>query len=100
MPATRPPSSSRPVENSNSRTEIFGKGLGLGVQGAENFASGRIAVSVQNAVAAVCALAGEGKLGSIAIEFGAPLNQFFDALGAFFHQNFGGIGITQAVAGI
>ena len=79
---------------------MFGKGLGLGPQGAQNFASRGIAVSVQNAVAAVRTLAGKGKFGSVAIEFGAPLDQLFDALRAFLNQNFGGIGIAQAVAGV
>ena len=56
-------------------------------------------MGMQNPVAAMCAFAGKGELGSLAIELRAPLNQFFDALRAFLHQDFRGFRIAQTIAG-
>ena len=72
--------------------------LGFGVEGAQNLASGGVAVGVQDAVAAVRALPAEGELGALPIEFRAPLNQFLDALGSVFDQHLGGFGIAETIA--
>jgi len=77
-----------------------GQCLGFRPQRAQNFAAGRISVSVQNAIAAMRAFAGEGKFGSVAIELGAPLNQFIDPLGTFFDENLGSFDVAQSVAGV
>ena len=57
-------------------------------------------MSVQDAVAAVCALARKSQLGAFAVEFRAPLNQFLDALRTFFYQYLGSIGVAQPIARI
>ena len=74
--------------------------LAFGVESPQNLASRGIAVGVQDAVAAVRAFPAEGELGALAIEFGAPLNQFVDALGSVFHQHLGRFGIAKAIAGL
>src|ERR1700691_2045435 len=44
------------------------EGLRLGIQCAKNFASGGVSVGMQNAVAAVCAFAAEGQLGTLPVK--------------------------------
>src|SRR6266446_7748185 len=61
--------------------------------------SGGIALRVQDAVAAVGALARERKLGSVAIKLCAPLDQFFNARRTFFDEHADGFHIAQAVSG-
>ncbi len=73
---------------------------GFQIQCAANLASGRVAVSVQHAVAAVRAFAGERDLGSGAVELRAPLDQLFDAGRAFFDQHARGLFVDQSVAGL
>jgi hypothetical protein len=55
---------------------------------------------VQDAVAAVRAFTAEGELGSPAIEFRAPLNQFSDSLRSVFYKNSRGFWLAKAVAGL
>ena len=57
-------------------------------------------MSVQHAVAAVRAFAGEGDLGAGAIELRAPLDQLFDARRAFFDQDARGFFVAQSIAGL
>ena len=73
---------------------------GLQVQGAADLAAGRVAVSVQDAAAAMRALARECDLRTGAIEFRAPLDQLFDARRTFFHQDARGFLVAKAVAGL
>src|SRR3954463_13058670 len=71
----------------------------LGIQGTQDFAPGRIAMRVQDAVSAMRAFPGEGQLGPIPIELGTPLNELFDAAGPFLDQNLGRLRVTQSIAG-
>jgi hypothetical protein len=48
------------------------QGLGLGIERAQNFPSGGIALRMQDAVAAVRAFAAEDELGAVAIKMRAP----------------------------
>src|SRR5689334_19656976 len=73
------------------------QGLSLGVQSAQNLASGGVSMSVQDAVTAVCTFAAEGELGAVSVEFRAPLNQFFNAIGSFLDENLRGLGIAKAI---
>src|SRR4029077_15871611 len=57
-----------------------------GEQSAADFSSSGIAVRVQDAGAAVCCFASEGKFGAGAIEFGAPFDELTNELGAFFDE--------------
>src|SRR4051812_24840152 len=66
----------------------FRKRLGFRVKRPLNFASGRVAVSVQNTVAAVRALAAKGELSAFAIELRSPCDQLFDTLRCILYQNF------------
>ena len=71
-----------------------------GQEGAANFAAGGVTMGVQNAGAAVGSFAGEDELGAGAVEFGTPLDQFGDVLGAFFDEQGNGVGAAQAVASL
>ena len=73
---------------------------GFQVEGAADFASGGVAMGMQHAIAAVGALAGEGDLGSGAIELGAPIDELFDAGRAFLHQHASCGFIAEAVPGL
>jgi hypothetical protein len=77
-----------------------GKGFGFRVQGAENFASGGVAMCVQNAIAAVCALPAKSKFGALAVELRAPLDQLLNAIGGIFDKDGCRLRVTQAVAGV
>jgi hypothetical protein len=77
-----------------------GQRTGLVVERSRDLAPGGIAVRVQDAVAAVRALAGECQLAARAVEGGAPLDQFLNRRRTLFHQGAHGDGVAQAVAGI
>src|SRR5690348_2443342 len=70
------------------------------MQGAADFASGGIAMRVQNTAAAVRSFAGECQLCAIAVKFCSPGNQFLDALRPFLHQNVRSFRVDDAVTGI
>ena len=53
---------------------------------------------MQDAVAAVRAFASEGELLALAIELGAPVDQFLNGGRPFFHQRMDGRAVAQAVA--
>ena len=55
---------------------------------------------MQYAAAAMCALTGEGDLRSGAVEFRAPLDQFFDPRRTFLDEYPRGVLIHQAVTGL
>jgi hypothetical protein len=55
---------------------------------------------VQDAVAAVRALARERQLVALPVECGAPLDQFLNRRRTLFHQSPHGKPVAQAVAGI
>src|SRR5581483_5286451 len=86
---------SREFEFTNS---YFRKGFGFGIKRALNFASGGIAVRVQNPIAAVRAFAPECQLGAVAVELSSPGDQLFDPLGCVLDQNLGGFRIAEPVA--
>ena len=69
-------------------------------EGATDFASGGIAMCVENARTAVSRFASKGKLGARAIEFGAPFDKLRDVLGAFFDEKGYGFRATEAVPGV
>jgi hypothetical protein len=68
------------------------------VEGARNFASGRISLRVQHAVAAVRALAGERQLVAFAIELRAPIDELLNSRGAFLHQRVDRRTVAQPVS--
>src|ERR1700732_2946917 len=70
-----------------------------GQEGAADFATSGVSVSVQNARATVRGLSRECELGAGAIEFGAPFDELRNVLGAFFDEQRYCIGATEAVAG-
>lgn len=74
------------------------QGLRFRVESAQYLASGGITVSMQDAVAAVCAFAGECKLGSIAVELRSPLDQFLDASGTFFDEHANSIYVAESIS--
>ena len=78
--------------------DIF-ESLRFGVERAQNFASGGVTVGVQNAIAAVGAFAAESELGAFSVEFGAPLDELFDAPRGIFDQHFRRLRVAQAIAG-
>ena len=55
---------------------------------------------VQDAITAVSTFTRESQLSAFAVEFRAPLDQFLDALWAFFYQDLGRVGVAQAIARI
>ena len=73
----------------------------MGEQGAADLGAGRVAMGVQNAVAAVRALAGEQQLAGsgLAVEAGVPLKQLVDARGALRDEDMAGNGVDEAGAG-
>ena len=78
-----------------------GNGLqsaGLQKESSADLAACRVAVRVQNAIAAMGAFPGESNLGPGPVELGAPLNQFLDALRPFFNQDAGGLCVAQTIA--
>ena len=76
----------------------FGESFGFGIERALNFASGGIAVRVQNPITAVRAFASKCQLGAVAVELSSPCDQFFDSLGCVFHQDLGGFWIAETIA--
>ena len=74
--------------------------MSAGEKSAADFASGGIAVRVEDAGAAVRGFAREGKFGAGAIEFGAPFDELSDVLGAFFDEESYGFRAAEAVAGV
>lgn len=73
--------------------------VSAGEQRSADFASGGIAMGVENTGAAVCCFAREGEFRSGAIEFRAPFDQLRDVLRAFFDQKRNGLGAAQTVPG-
>ena len=89
------------IEKANANSAIFlddefgGKGvraememrdgMSAGEKGAADFASRGIAMSVENARAAVSGFTSKRELGARAIKFGAPLDELSDVAGAFFN---------------
>jgi len=71
-----------------------------GEECAANFATRRIAVGVKNTRAAVSGFASKGEFGPCAIEFGAPLDELADVLGAFFDEQSDRFGAAEAVTGV
>src|SRR6266404_2872571 len=69
------------------------------MQGPAYFSARGISVRVQHAAATVSGLARECQLCAVAVKLRSPFNQFVDPLHAFLHQNAGGIGIHDSVAG-
>lgn len=76
-----------------------GDGDGFVVEGAGDLAAGGIAVGVKHAGARVGAFAGEKKLGAIAVELDAPLDEFLNASGAFLDEGVDGFGRAESIAG-
>ncbi len=68
-------------------------------KGANDFASGGVTVSMQNAATAVGAFARESEPGALAIELSAPCDQLLDGGRTFFDQGANCFGIAEAVAG-
>ena len=73
-------------------------GVCAGEKRAADFAAGGIAMCVEDAGTAVGGFASKGKLGSGAIEFGAPFDELGDVLGALFHEKRNGFGTAESVA--
>ena len=69
-----------------------------GEQSTADFASSGIAVRMQDAGAAVCGFASEGKFGASAIEFGTPFDELSNVLRALFDQKSHGFGTAEAIA--
>src|SRR5258707_8802630 len=67
---------------------------------AADFASGGVAMRVQDARAAVCGFASEGKLGAGTIEFGAPFDELCNVLGTFFDEESHGFCAAEAIASV
>src|SRR5215831_6104793 len=57
------------------------------IKRAQNFASSRVAMSVQNTVAAMSAFARERQLCTLAVELRPPLKQLFDPFRTFLNQD-------------
>ncbi len=57
-------------------------------------------MGVQDAVAAVRALAGEGQAAGFAVELRAPIDELLDGGGAFLDERVHGGAVAQAVAGV
>src|SRR5438477_4808829 len=74
-------------------------GVRAGEESAADFASGGIAMRVENTGAAVSGFAGESEFGAGAIEFSAPFDKLGDVLRTFFNQERDGFRAAQAVTG-
>ena len=55
---------------------------------------------MQNAIAAVCALAGKRQLAAVLVKLDAPLDQLFDLRWPFRHQRANRVDIAQPRAGL
>jgi len=77
----------------------IGERGGLAVKCARDFAAGGIAVSMQDAAAAVRSLAGEQETRAFAVELGSPGDQLFDPGGTFAGEHAHRRGVAEAVAG-
>jgi len=71
----------------------------LGAQGAKYFATGRVPVSMQHAIAAVRAFARKQQLRTLAIKCSAPLDQPLYCSRTFLYERANRLFITQSVAG-
>jgi len=69
-------------------------------EGSANFASGGVAMRVENARAAVSGLTSEGEFGTGAIEFGAPFDELRDVFWTFFDKERDSFGAAEAVASV
>ena len=78
----------------------MGKFVRAGQKCAADFASGGVAMGVQDAGAAMRGFAREGELGAGAIELGAPLDELGDVLGTFFDEERDRFGTAEAIAGV
>ena len=67
-------------------------------EGADDFAAGRIAMSVQYAIAAVSSFAGKQQLRSFAIERSTPFDEPFDCRRRFFDQRSHRFPIAETIA--
>src|ERR1041385_7659069 len=67
---------------------------------AANLASRRIAVRVQDSVAAVRRFARERQLCALAVELRSPVNQLLDSVRSFLHQNVRRIRVNNPIPGI
>ena len=77
----------------------IGEGGRLPVKGAGEFAAGGITLGVQNAAAGVGAFAAKVQFSAIAIEAGAPLDEFLNGSGPFSHQGADGGFVAEPVSG-
>jgi hypothetical protein len=80
-------------------TDIGQRGSFL-IKGTGDFMPCGISVRMQDAIAAVRALAGENELRSLAIEFRAPLDQLLNRGRRFLHEQVDRLHVAEAVAGI
>ena len=70
------------------------------VERAGDFATGGVAMGVEDAVTGVGTFAGEEEAGAVFVEFRAPIDEFLNGSGSFLHESVDGWDVAEAVAGV